>query len=247
MPRHALSIVGDAPLDPVPLYEGDSAKLQQDILRLMHGKAFRAISGGLSNPSKMPEKAWNLPATECKTGSKMAKVEGSVCSRCYALSKQSRYALQTVQNAMARRLAGIYHPDWVPSMIIEINLEISRLMRWMDSGDIAGVHHLLNIFRVCEETRTVLHWLPTRESEFLKEALKVADVPENLNIWLSTHMIDGTPPQWWANRITVVTARGQIEGSYHCPAPEQGNKCFGGHHRCEHCWTGKGDIEMLLH
>jgi hypothetical protein len=31
------------------------------------------ITGSLSNPSKMPGKAYGLPAKECKTGSKLSK------------------------------------------------------------------------------------------------------------------------------------------------------------------------------
>jgi hypothetical protein len=33
------------------------------------------ITGSLSNPSKMPGKAYGLPAKECKTGSKLAKFQ----------------------------------------------------------------------------------------------------------------------------------------------------------------------------
>ena len=40
------------------------------------------IVGGLSKPSKMPGWAYGLPAAECKTGSKLAQVPGSVCSGC---------------------------------------------------------------------------------------------------------------------------------------------------------------------
>ena len=43
------------------------------------------IVGGLSKPSKMPGWAYGLPAAECKTGSKLAKIPGTVCYGCYAL------------------------------------------------------------------------------------------------------------------------------------------------------------------
>jgi len=39
----------------------------------------------LSKPDKMPGFAYGLPAWECKTGSKLAKVPGSVCHGCYAM------------------------------------------------------------------------------------------------------------------------------------------------------------------
>ena len=40
------------------------------------------IVGGLSKPSKMPGWAYGLPAAECKTGSKLAKLPGTVCYGC---------------------------------------------------------------------------------------------------------------------------------------------------------------------
>jgi len=48
------------------------------------------IVGGLSKPSKMPGWAYGLPAAECKTGSKLVKIPGSVCSGCYAVATFKR-------------------------------------------------------------------------------------------------------------------------------------------------------------
>ena len=49
-------------------------------------KEAEKIVGGLSKPSKMPGPAYNLPASACITGQKLAKVPGSVCAGCYALA-----------------------------------------------------------------------------------------------------------------------------------------------------------------
>ena len=40
----------------------------------MNASNRKIITGGLSKPSKMPGYAYNLPATECKVGAKLAKV-----------------------------------------------------------------------------------------------------------------------------------------------------------------------------
>ena len=48
-------------------------------------KEAKEITGGLSNPSKMPGKAYSIPASRCNVGSRLAKVKGSVCEGCYAL------------------------------------------------------------------------------------------------------------------------------------------------------------------
>jgi len=48
-------------------------------------EAIQIIGGDLSATTKMPCKSFNLPAWECKTGSKLAKIKGSVCFNCYAM------------------------------------------------------------------------------------------------------------------------------------------------------------------
>ena len=81
-------------------------------------KEARQITGGLSAPSKMPGPAYNLPATECKTGAKLVKIPGSVCAGCYAL--KGRYRFNNVRMALARRLQSLKHPQWVQAMVVLI-------------------------------------------------------------------------------------------------------------------------------
>ena len=71
------------------------------------------IIGGLSKPSKMPGWAYGLPAKECKTGSKLVKVPGSVCHGCYAL--KGCYVFKVVQDAQYRRLESTRSPLWAGS------------------------------------------------------------------------------------------------------------------------------------
>ena len=47
--------------------------------------AANKIVGGLSAPGKMPEGSFGLSARDCKTGSALRQIPGSVCSQCYAL------------------------------------------------------------------------------------------------------------------------------------------------------------------
>ena len=67
----------------------------------MNLKQAEQIVGGLSKPSKMPSYAWSISAKRCNTGSKLAKVKGSVCYNCYAL--KGRYMFNNTQNALDRR------------------------------------------------------------------------------------------------------------------------------------------------
>ena len=185
-------------------------------------KEAEKIVGGLSKPSKMPGPAYNLPASACITGQKLAKIPGSVCAGCYAL--KGRYRFNNVQAALQRRLQAIESPEWVEAMIVLIKPQ--KFFRWHDSGDIQSLKHLENIFRVCRATPGTSHWLPTREAQFLKR-LKVNQVPRNLIIRMSSHMIDQAPVNFWPWTSTVTSGEGRS-----CPAPEQGNSCGS----CRQCW-----------
>ena len=69
-------------------------------------KEAKKIIISLSQPDKMPGYAYGLPAWECKTGGKLAKVPGSVCFGCYAMKgNYTRFP------AMARVL--LIHADWL--------------------------------------------------------------------------------------------------------------------------------------
>ena len=198
----------------------------------MNKKEAKVITGGLSAPSKMPGPAYNLPAQACITGSKLVKVQGSVCHGCYAL--KGRYRFPNVQAALNRRLKSLGHPEWIPAMVVLI--DNTPWFRWHDSGDLQGVQHLKNIFEVCKLTPETSHWLPTREAKFLP--LNTDSIPKNLIIRLSGHKIDKPAPGFWPWTSTVVT----VEKS--CPAAEQGNKCL----NCRACWDrGAANIAYGLH
>ena len=179
------------------------------------------IVGGLSKPSKMPGWAYGLPAKECKTGSKLVKVEGSTCHGCYAL--KGCYVFKVVQDAQYRRLASIKHELWTGAMALLINSKKSKYFRWHDSGDVQDEDHLMKIFAVCRLTPSVKHWMPTREA-WVKRFLPLK--PHNLIVRFSAPMVDQAAPSSWPHTSTVVTS-GRT-----CPAPTQDNECKD----CRACW-----------
>lgn len=190
----------------------------------MNKKEAIKITGGLSRPSKMPGFAYNLPATRCKVGSKLAKVKGSVCHGCYAL--KGRYRFPNVKDALERRYKqAMTNKQWVFGMVYLINTSNKKEFRWHDAGDIQSAEHLQRIFQVCELTPSVKHWLPTRESVILSN-INADDVPDNLIIRLSASKVDGPAPKSWPWTSTVVT-KGKT-----CPAAEQDNEC----RDCRACW-----------
>ena len=184
-------------------------------------KEATASTGGLSKPSKMPGPAHNLPAWKCITGVKLQAVKNSVCAGCYAM--KGRYRFNNVKAALDRRLQALEDPRWVEAMIILIKPH--KWFRWHDSGDLQSMKHLNNIFKVCRATPGTKHWMPTREAQFLKQ-IKPEEVPENLIIRFSSHMVDQGPVSFWPWTSTVST------GDKTCPAAEQENEC----RDCRACW-----------
>lgn len=193
-----------------------------------------SLIGGLSLPSKMPCHGYSLPASRCITGAKLAKVEGSICSQCYAM--RGNYGFPSVQASLEKRFQSLSNPLWVEAMTTAISLsESSRFFRWHDSGDLQGVWHLAKIVEVCNRTSKIKHWLPTREFGFVREFLATGGIiPKNLCIRFSAVMVDGEPPVALARKAGVCVS-GAARDGYTCPAYSQGNKCLG----CRKCWNNK--------
>ena len=187
-------------------------------------KEAKQITGSLTRTSKMPGLSYSLPAWECKTGSKLRKVPGSVCASCYALKgNYTRY--KAIKAAQYVRLNSLKDQRWVAAMVAQIIRQ--KFFRWHDAGDIQSPEHLQKIFRVCELTSETQHWMPTREAQFLKD-IDPDTVPKNLIIRMSSHMVDQAPVTFWPWTSTVTSGQDAT-----CPAPQQGGQCGS----CRQCWT----------
>ena len=183
------------------------------------------ITHTLGKPSKMPGFTYGLPATECKTGSKLVKIKGSTCYGCYAL--KGCYRFKAFKEAGAKRLAAIDHPLWAQAMAAQINSKKSKWFRWHDSGDVQSLKHLKKIFQVARLTPGVKHWMPTREAWTQKYDNKKYK-PDNLTLRFSMPMVNQPAAGNWNNTSTVVTDPAQAT----CPASKQDNKCLD----CRACW-----------
>ena len=87
--------------------------------RTMKVKDAKEITGSLTRTSKMPGLSYSLPAWECKTGSKLRKIKGSVCASCYALKgNYTRY--KAIKAAQYVRLKAIEDARWVEAMTAQV-------------------------------------------------------------------------------------------------------------------------------
>ena len=191
----------------------------------------------LSNTSKMPCHSYSLPAQACKTGSKLAKVPGSVCHGCYAL--KGFYRMNTVQAPRQANLETLPEEGnamawiaWVADMSDKIeSVEKSGYFRWHDSGDIQGKMHFAAIVLIANLLPNIKFWLPTKEKAIVSEYIACGyDIPKNLTVRVSSAMVDQQPIARFENTCTVH----QKEPPYgiECPAYKQGGKCG----ECRACW-----------
>jgi hypothetical protein len=196
------------------------------------------IAHTLSNPSKMPGKGYNLNPLDCKVGSRLRKIKGSVCEHCYAC--KGRYVFDNTQEAMNKRGNSITDPRWVQAMSVMIKNQ--KWFRWHDAGDIQDVDHLKKIAQIARNTPNTQHWLPTREYGIITDFFEGGNtIPDNLNIRLSAHMIDGKTPDTLAEKYGLTVSGVSSKGGT-CPAPEQGGECKD----CRACWN-RGTFRVDYH
>ena len=186
------------------------------------------IAGNLGKPSKMPGLSYGISAKLCNVGSKLAKIEGSVCHGCYAL--KANYSYPSVQKAHEKRANGLRSISWVDSMVKLIGFANESYFRWHDAGDLQSFQHLLDIVTIAEKLPSVSFWLPTKEKKLVYQYREIfGDFPSNLCVRLSGAMVNLPAPAYEGNTSTVHTV--QAIGQF-CPAPQQGNQCKD----CRACW-----------
>lgn len=214
----------------------------------------KSITGGLSEPSKMPGKAFGLPTAYCATGQKMAAVKGSICSGCYA--EKGFYSLyhKTVEPAQYARLDAVelaiaspeYRIAFVAAMVRLIGSD--EYFRWHDAGDLQSWQHLALIADVARATPGTKHWIPTREYSIVREFLaNGGTIPDNLIVRLSAMF----PDQPAKVPASLSGATGIDVSNVHkhaapvgrpCPASKQDGKC----QDCRACWNA-GSVSYLSH
>jgi hypothetical protein len=224
----------------IQIYSGN---VEADIDSIGTVGAAVAVTGTLSKPSKMPCPGYSIPASSCRTGSKLKHVPGSTCFNCYAaddpewlqqegrVSSFNHYIYPACRKGLGRRLESLRHPLWVPAMILQIRrYATDGHFRWHDSGDIQGIEHLRNIAIIAEHT-DVLHWIPTREYRDLDRYLELfGDFPDNLIVRVSAHFVEEGAPKRFPLSSIVVEHSSQTE--FNCPAPKQDKEC----RDCRACW-----------
>ena len=220
----------------------------------MTNKKLIELTGGLSRPSKMPCYSFNLPASTCKRGAVLAKIQGSVCSKCYAMN--GNYRFPNVQNALWRRYDLLMadepnrYENWTNNMteLIYRN-EGSGYFRWHDSGDLQCHVHLDAICNVARNLPNIQFWLPTRETGFVDTYIELINrfvykkIPSNLCIRISVDAIGKATKPHPLFKSLPTSSVGSNNG-WQCNAIQHQNKCGA----CRACWQSKiKNVDYALH
>jgi len=201
-------------------------------------KELHSLTGGLSNPSKMPGLSWGISARLCLVGGLLAKIKGTVCHICYAL--KGMYIFPCVVQAHANRLAAMGEHDWEESMTLLIQKKyrkkvgIDRVFRWLDSGDLQSVEMLSRIIRICQNLPDIKFWIPTKENDFVTEWNELhGEFPSNVVVRVSMRRVGQKAGKGFPNYSTVGVGKG-----FQCRAPKQEGFCDDPKtgNKCRACW-----------
>lgn len=194
--------------------------------------------------SKMPGTTFALDAFACLTGSKLAKIEGTPCSACYARKLQKlRPSVDAGWKANLAKWNASTPDAWAMAMAFQIKrYNVDGFHRWFDSGDLQSLAMLNAIVNVARMTPDVRHWLPTQERGIVADWLAVNGAfPDNLVVRVSASMIDGKRPNAPHASIVYTKAHGAPAGAVPCEARTRGNQCG----PCRACWSP--DVALIAY
>lgn len=199
-------------------------------MKMIEAKSFGKIS---TRNSKMPGTTFAIDAFACKTGSILAKTEGTPCHGCYARRIQKmRPSVNKGWKDNLERWNNSQPKEWALAITAQLmRYNTDGYHRWFDSGDLQSVAMLQAIVAVCNATPHIRHWLPTQERQILRDYQAIGgNIPDNLVVRVSGSKINGPAPTF-ANTSTVFDKRGDAI-VWECKARHNNNACGD----CRACW-----------
>ena len=197
-------------------------------------KVKQAIEAGKISKGngKMPGTTFAVDAFACVTGSKLAKIKGTACHRCYARGLQRiRPSVDKGYKLNLAKWQASNPEEWISSMVFQLERYCTDgHHRWFDSGDLQSPEMFRQICEVARRTPGIKHWLPTQERGFVRAGRALhGQEPSNLAVRVSASKVDAEPPS--EPLSSTVFSKRQPAG-FECQAKSRGNKCG----PCRACW-----------
>ena len=192
----------------------------------------KSLTIKLSTPAKMPGFTMALPASACITGQRLRKVDGSVCSKCYA--RKGHYCFGSTKalrqhNLSAMRQSG----QWVSDLVRFLQESNQTEFRFHDSGDLQSLGHLHQIVAVAKSVPNCSFWLPTKEYAIINQYLRgnPQGFPSNLCVRVSMPMIGQASKPY--NGLPTSSVNSD-SSAFHCPVKNGTEGCDT--YKCRACW-----------
>ncbi len=222
-------------------------------LRAARKRANAAI-GKLSNASKLPKRtrtncsistgsSFSTSAYDCRTGSKLRKIAGSVCSTCYACKGRQNFPANQAAYRNRTELYRTLGADvWADNLANAI--ESDSDFRFFDSGDLTDYAMLRAIVKVAELRPDVRFWLPTKEYADVQRLKREGiAVPANLCVRLSVPMLDSDAPEY-GTRSVVYRNASEVPAHAHICECSKGVRTECGD--CRACWDSSVEVVCYL-
>ncbi|MDB4311790.1 hypothetical protein N9937_00005 [bacterium] len=208
-----------------------------------------AIAGVVTvGNSKIHGSTFSTDPSQCKTGQKLAKIEGTSCNKCYALRLAKVYPsaqkswtnnLEIFRKHQKENTLDLWAAAIAKQIIMISNNKSKKGIsgayqhRWFTAGDLDSVDMLRAICLVAELTPFIDHWLPTQEAGMLRQFHStLGTIPDNLVVRISATKINDAPRKVWFNTSTTHSKGTTAKHGYACPAQEQKGSC----NDCTACW-----------
>lgn len=227
------------------------------ITTLKQAKQYGVVTKG---NSKIHGSTFSTDPFQCKVGSKLADIENSTCSKCYArkLAKVYPSALKSWKDNLENFRHHLENDNinyWCEAIAYQIKhisnfkskkgLSGAGFHRWFSSGDLDSVEMLQAICYIAKLTPNIKHWLPTREKAIVRQFKnKLGVIPENLTVRISSTNIDEEIYLMHTEQPTSSVHKEKPAFGVECPAYKTGGSCGD----CSMCWDSKvSNISYKLH
>lgn len=186
----------------------------------------------LSNPTKMPGRAFGLPALQSCPGAVLAPDETgrkAICAGCYALDGNYRFApVRRSQEIRYEWVKGLMRSrqgrrGFVTTMVKAIGRLQEPYFRIHDSGDFFSEAYVRAWIEIAKRLPGVKFWAPTRSyrNKTMIGALRELAALPNVVVRPSALHFGAPPPE--IEGLQAGSGAG-CEADHTCPAPEQGGE-----------------------
>jgi hypothetical protein len=187
----------------------------------------------------------------------LKNINNSICSLCYSENIEKRYTNAEKSWANNYQLYIKSKDDseqWIINFLFLLDNVVKKTpnpnhFRWFPSGDLESIEMLGRICEIANRRKSISFWLPSKQIDIISEYVAFNKLPNNLNIRVSSYMIDQDPPKLAMGLTTSTVNKNSNNQKINCPATFKIGKSKDGKcNDCKLCWNKNVlNIDYKLH